>query len=214
MIQIQKFIFNSFSENTYLVWDETSKESFIIDPGCFFDSEKKILSDFISSNDLSLKYLILTHAHIDHILGCNYIKKNYSAEFYMPEGELLLLNHAEKQAEMFDLNIEAPPLPDHFLNESLVLSIGDSRLVFLSTPGHTPDEYCIYLDTEKICFTGDVLFQNSIGRTDLWGGNSNRLMNSIKNKLMNLPDETKIYPGHGNESTIGLERVNNPFLNN
>lgn len=214
MIQIQKFIFNSFGENTYLVWEETSKESIIIDPGCFLDTEKKRLSDFISLNDLSIKYMILTHAHIDHILGCNYVKKNYSAEFYMPEGELPLLTHAEKQAEMFDLNIETPPLPDHFLNEELVLLIGDCKLVFLSTPGHTPDEYCIYFDTEKICFTGDALFQNSIGRTDLWGGDYILLMDSIKNKLLNLSDEIKIYPGHGNESTIGFERVNNPFLNN
>jgi len=214
MIKIQKFIFNPFTENTYLVWDEISKESIIIDPGCFSDSEKKRLADLISSNDLSIKSMILTHAHIDHILGCNYIKKNYSVEFYMPEGELPLLNHAEKQAEMFDLSIETPPLPDHLLNEKLELGIGDYKLIFLSTPGHTPDEYCIYFEKEKICFTGDVLFQNSIGRTDLWGGNYNQLMDSIKNKLMSLSDDIKIYPGHGNESTIGFERLNNTFLNN
>jgi len=214
MIKIQKFIFNSFCENTYIVWDETSKEGIIIDPGCFSDSEKKSLSGFINLNRLSIKYMILTHAHIDHILGCSYIKKNFAAEFYMPGGELTLLNHAAKQAEMFDLIIETPPVPDYFLNEKLVLSIGNCELIFLSTPGHTADEYCIYFETEKICFTGDILFQNSIGRTDLWGGNYNQLMNSIKNKLMNLSDEIKIYPGHGNGSTIGVERVNNPFLNN
>lgn len=212
MIKIQKFIFNLFQENTYLVWDEISKESAIIDPGSFSDTEQKSISEFVSVNNLYLKYLILTHAHIDHIFGCNFVKKNYTLKFYMPEGELPLLKNAEKQADMFDLKIEPPPLPDYFIKEELDLYLGNSKINFLSTPGHSPDEYCIYLEAEKICFTGDVLFDRSIGRTDLWGSSQVKLMKSIKSKLLTLPDEVIIYPGHGNDSTIGIEKLNNPFL--
>jgi glyoxylase-like metal-dependent hydrolase (beta-lactamase superfamily II) len=114
---------------------------------------------------------------------------------------------------MFSLSIEQPPLPDKIINEQTELYLGKSRLNFLFTPGHTPGEVCIYLKDEKICITGDVLFKEGIGRTDLWGGDYDTLINSIHLKLLSLPDETKIYPGHGEKSTIGDEKINNPFLN-
>lgn len=212
MIKVEVFTFNAFSENTIVLWDDESKEAAVIDPGTSSVSEEKILSEFISSEKLTVKYLINTHCHIDHILGCSFIKKKYDPTYYTPEQDLPLLENAEQQASMFGIDITKPPDPDKFITEETELFLGNSKLKFLFTPGHTPGEYCIYLQEEKICITGDVLFNESIGRTDLWGGDYNTLLNSIEKKLLSLPDDVVIYPGHGESSTIGYEKQNNPFL--
>lgn len=212
MIKVEVFTFNAFSENTIVLWDDETKEAAIIDPGTSSASEEKILSEFISSNKLQVKYLINTHCHIDHILGCSFIKEKYNPVFYVPEQDIPLLENAEQQAAMFGIDISKPPEPDKFITEDTELFLGNSKLKFLFTPGHTTGEYCIYLENEKICITGDVLFNESIGRTDLWGGDYNTLLKSIENKLLSLPDEVVIYPGHGENSTIGYEKQNNPFL--
>jgi glyoxylase-like metal-dependent hydrolase (beta-lactamase superfamily II) len=213
MVQIKVFTFNLFAENTIILCEDITKESAIIDPGVSNKDEEKILEDFISKNELKIKYLINTHCHLDHILGCDFIKRKFNPEFYAPEKDIFLLHNAPQQAEMFSLSIEQPPLPDKIINEQTELYLGKSRLNFLFTPGHTPGEVCIYLKDEKVCITGDVLFKEGIGRTDLWGGDYDTLINSIHLKLLTLPDETKIYPGHGETSTIGDEKINNPFLN-
>ncbi len=212
MFKIHVFTFNDFSENTIVVWDESGKEAAVIDPGNSNPEEDGKLSDFISQNNLSIKYLINTHCHIDHILGLNFVKKKYNAVFLAPEGDLELLKSAEGQAAAFRMLIHTPPQPDRFINEDDQIGIGNVIGKFLFTPGHTPGEYCLYFEKEKVCITGDVLFRESIGRTDLWGGNYNTLINSISKKLMLLPDDVEIYPGHGVKSSIGYERVNNPFL--
>jgi len=157
--------------------------------------------------------LINTHCHIDHILGCRFIKEKFNPVYYAPEKDIPLLEHASDQAQMFNITISVPPKPDELITEKTGLYLGKSKLSFLFTPGHTPGEYCIYLELEKICITGDVLFNESIGRTDLWGGDYNNLINSIKSKLFVLPDDITIYPGHGEESTIGHEKQYNPFIN-
>jgi len=213
MINVQKFTFNSFAENTYVLWDDASKETVIVDPGCSDTYEEKELENFISSNKLIVKYLFNTHCHIDHIFGCGFVKEKYKVPYYAPEKDVILIEHFDKQAE--SCGIEAtiqPPLPDYFITEDLKIILGKSALKFLFTPGHSPGEFCIYFHEEKFCITGDVLFQNSIGRYDLWGGNSDTLYHSIKTKLLILPDDTIIYPGHGDESTIGDEKRLNPFL--
>ena len=212
MIKVEKFVFSPFSENTYVIWDDETKETIIVDPGCFDDSEENILSKFISKNDLKIAYLINTHCHIDHIFGCAFIKKKYNPTFLIPEGDLPLLQNALKQAEMFGVEIKDPPKPDQFLSESRSLKLNHTEIIFLYTPGHTPGEFCIYLEKGKILISGDVLFKESIGRTDLWGGNYDTLINSISTKLLVLPNEVKVYPGHGEETTIGEEKKNNPFL--
>ena len=213
MIQVKVFTFNLFSENTLVLWENDSKESAIIDPGTSTKAEENILKEFVSSNNLNIKYLINTHCHIDHILGCKFIKDNYNPKYFVPENDLVLLNNAEQQAQMFDISLEIPPSPDEFITEELILFLGKSEVKFLFTPGHTAGEYCLYLEKEKICITGDVLFKESIGRTDLWGGDYNTLIQSIQSKLFVLPDEVVIYPGHGDISTIGYEKQYNPFLN-
>ncbi|HSW53537.1 MAG TPA: MBL fold metallo-hydrolase [Ignavibacteriaceae bacterium] len=212
MIKVKVFTFNLFSENTIILWDDETKEVAVIDPGTSSLDEEKTLADFISSEDLNVKFLINTHCHIDHILGCKFVKEKYNPVYYAPEKDIPLLDHAQQQAQMFDIILDEPPKPDLLIDEATDISLGNSKLKFLFTPGHTPGEYCIYLEKEKICITGDVLFNESIGRTDLWGGDYTALIESIENKLLVLPDEVMIYPGHGETSTIGYEKQNNPFL--
>ena len=201
-----------FAENTIVLWDDETKEAAIVDPGNSSVEEDELLAEFISTEKLKIKYLINTHCHIDHILGCKYVIEKYQPIYYAPEKDLPLLEHAADQAQMFDVQLNNPPKPDEFITEETKLSLGKSELKFLFTPGHTPGEYCIYFENEKICISGDVLFNESIGRTDLWGGDYNTLISSIQNKLLVLPDEVKIYPGHGESSTIGYEKQNNPFI--
>lgn len=162
-------MFGPFQENTYLVWDETTNECAVIDPGCYNETEEKNLSEFISLHNLKIKYLLCTHCHIDHVIGCAFIKETYNPLFYIPEKDLPLIQNAEKQAAAFNLNLKIPPPHDHFISDDLILHLGDKKLLFISTPGHTPGEYCIYLKEDAVCITGDVLFKGSIGRTDLWG---------------------------------------------
>ncbi len=212
MLVIKSFAFNIFSENTFIVWDELTKESVVIDPGCSNQSEEEKLTDYLSEHNLEVKYLINTHCHIDHILGCKFIKEKFNTIYYAPEKDLSLLERAEVQAAAFGLTIDKIPKPDKFLSEDLQLNLGRSRMSFLFTPGHTPGEYCIYFEKEAFCITGDVLFKNSIGRTDLWGGDYDTLIHSIKTKLFSLPDNVTIYPGHGENSKIILEKNGNPFL--
>ena len=212
MVQVKVFTFNLFAENTIMLWDSESKEAAVIDPGTSTSDEQNTFSDFIVSENLMIKYLINTHCHIDHILGCRFVKENYNPVYYAPEKDIPLLDHAQQQAQMFDIEMEEPPKPDQLITEATELSLGNSLLRFLFTPGHTPGEFCIYLENEKICITGDVLFNESIGRTDLWGGDYITLIDSIEKKLFILPDEVVIYPGHGATSTIGYEKQNNPFL--
>ena len=213
MIKTENFVFNYFAENTIVMWDDETKESAVVDPGMYSKEEEKVFDDFVVQYNLKLKYLINTHCHIDHILGCRYIVSKYGVNYYAPEKDLILLKNSSTQAEMFGLNMEDPPLPDKLISEESELTLGDTKLKFLFTPGHTPGEFCIYIKDEKICITGDVLFKEGIGRTDLWGGDYNTLINSIETKLFSLPDDVKIYPGHGESSTIGHEKQNNPFLN-
>ena len=201
-----------FSENTIVIWDDVTKEVAVIDPGNSTPEEDKILSDLISSKNLIVKYMINTHCHIDHILGCKFVKEKYNPIYYTPEQDLALLKNAQQQAKMFDISIDTIPEPEEYLTEEIELFLGELKMNFLFTPGHTPGEFCIYLEKEKICISGDVLFNESIGRTDLWGGDYNTLINSIQSKLFTLPDDVKIYPGHGEDSSIGYEKQNNPFL--
>lgn len=213
MLKVHKFTFNPFGENSYLIWEKESKQAAVIDPGCYDDSEKKETDDFINSNELKIKYLFNTHCHLDHIFGNCYIKSKYNPEYYAPEEDLPLLQNASHQANMFGLEIKEICVPDKFIKDGMKLLLGNSELEFIFTPGHTPGGYCIYSQSNNICITGDVLFDGSIGRTDLLGGNYNQLLESIREKLFVLPDETTIYPGHGDASTIGREKKTNPFFN-
>jgi glyoxylase-like metal-dependent hydrolase (beta-lactamase superfamily II) len=213
LIQIKKFTFNLFSENTFVLSDDETKECAIVDPGCSDSLEEQELENFIIDNSLTIKYLINTHCHIDHILGCEFVKKKFNPTYYAPELDIPLLKNANMQASFVGMDFSISILPDEYLTEEKKLYLGISELSFLFTPGHTPGEFCIYIQDIKTCISGDVLFFDSIGRTDLWGGNYDVLIKSINEKLLSLPEETIIYPGHGESSTIGREKKLNPFLN-
>ena len=200
-LQLKKFTFSPFMENTYAAWDENTRETAIIDPGCYDINERQVLSNFLREENLDVKYLINTHCHIDHIFGNAYVKESYNVEFMAPEKDLFLMDKAVEQAEIFGVEIQHSPQPDKLIVEGSSINLGDIRGEFLFTPGHTPGEFCVYFPEEKICFTGDVLFMEGIGRTDLWGGDFDTLINSITEKLFTLPDDVIIYPGHGEKST-------------
>ncbi|MDY0083854.1 MAG: MBL fold metallo-hydrolase [Ignavibacteriaceae bacterium] len=213
MIQIKVFTFNLFAENTIILWDDESLECAVIDPGCSNSDEENKLADFIEKKNLKVKFLINTHCHIDHIMGCEFVKMKYNPKYFIPDLDLPLIENASMQAGTIGIDFSINIRPDEFLSENKKLSLGRFELEFLFTPGHTAGEFCIYIPDIKTCITGDVLFNESIGRTDLWGGNYDTLIQSIQEKLLTLPDDTIIFPGHGESSTIGKEKMFNPFLN-
>lgn len=212
MLKINKFICSPFSVNTYIIWDEDSKIAAVIDPGFYNADERSKASDFITTEHLDVKYLINTHCHIDHIFGNAFIKTKYNSEFLAPEKDVFLLDLMIDQAKNYGVDLTPSPKPDKIISETERFILGNSEGKFIFTPGHTPGEYCLYFEKDKICFTGDVLFHESIGRTDLWGGDFDTLISSIKTKLFTLPDDVIIYPGHESSSSIGHEKNHNPFI--
>ena len=210
-IKIKTFIFNPFQENTYLLYDE-SGEAVIIDPGCYTQNEEDELALFISDNNLNLKHLLNTHSHIDHILGNRFIVEKYGLPLQSHQKDAFLIERAKDQAVVFGMQIEEPPMPGNYLDESDILKFGNSELKIIHAPGHSPGSLVFYNTENRFMIVGDVLFNQSIGRTDLPGGNLDTLLKSIFTKLFPLGDDMTVYPGHGAPTTIGQERVANPFL--
>ncbi|MDQ3048047.1 MAG: MBL fold metallo-hydrolase [Bacteroidota bacterium] len=211
MISIQTFTFNPFQENTYILYDE-SRECVIIDPGCYDDAERAELSGFIDGHGLRPVKLINTHCHLDHVFGNGYVAKTYQLELEMNELDLRILHAYPATLNLYNLNGQPSPEPGHFLNEGDLVKFGHSTLEILLTPGHSPGSITFYNKEEKFMIAGDVLFNGSIGRSDLPGGNHETLISSIKNKLLPLGDDFKVYSGHGPMTTIGAEKKSNPFL--
>ena len=211
-MEIKTFTFNQFLENTIIVSDSTN-ECIIIDPGCYNDEEKKILENYITKNNLNPVKLINTHCHIDHILGNNFVSRNWGIDLEINEKDLDLLNNADQIAKIYGFtNYERSPMPKKFINEDDIINFGISELKVIFTPGHAPGHISLYSEKDSLIISGDVIFQNSIGRTDLPGGDFNTLINSIKNKILSLDDNVIIYCGHGPNTTVGNERRKNPFL--
>ncbi len=211
MINVHYFAFGPFQENTYVLWDET-KECIVLDPGNSTANENEKLSDFISQNNLNLKRLILTHAHIDHINGNKYVFDTYGLLPEVHKDDVYFIEKHLSSATMYGLSVEQSPMPKAFINEGDVISFGKSSLQTLHTPGHSPGSISYYNLEDKFIIGGDVLFYGSIGRSDLPMGNHDTLIKSIKEKLIPLGDDMKVYSGHGMPTTIGFERINNPFL--
>jgi len=209
---VKQFTFNPFSESTYLAWNKTTSEAMIIDPGCYLQNEKTELKSYILDNEILVKYVVNTHGHIDHIFGNAFCKNEFSAQLAYSALDKPMIDSSKEQAALFRMELQPSPEADILLTEETILQLGTYSASFLFTPGHTPGEYCILFKELDICFTGDVLFKESIGRTDLWGGNLLSLMTSIRTKLFTLDDAVVIFPGHGPSSTIGGEKRNNPFF--
>ncbi|MES2780923.1 MAG: MBL fold metallo-hydrolase [Bacteroidota bacterium] len=211
MITVQSFTFNEFQENTYVLFDET-KECVIIDPGCHRPSEQRELVEFMHTNELKPVKLLNTHCHIDHVLGNTFVVERFHLSLYMHEGELFTYNDTLRWTTLFGI----PPLeiPENkvFVTEKDTITFGNSTLNIAHTPGHSKASITFYNLEEKFAIAGDVLFMESIGRTDLPGGNYETLIQSIQTVLFSWPDDIRIYSGHGYPTTIGHERKFNPFL--
>ena len=211
MMTIKVFPFNPFQENTYILYDET-KECIIIDPGCQMNGEKRLLADFIRKNELKLVHLINTHCHLDHVFGNAFVKETFDVPFSIHRGELPVLKAAVSVGAQYGVACEASPEPDSYIEDGDEIRFGNSVLKAILTPGHSPASLSFYSEKERFVIAGDVLFLNSIGRTDLPGGDYKTLISSIMEKLLPLGDDVVVYNGHGPSTSIGRERLSNPFL--
>ena len=211
-MKLKSFTFNQFYENTFIVSDSTN-DCIIIDPGCYSNDEKNILKKYIKDNNLNPVKLINTHCHIDHILGNKFVAKTWDLNLETHQNDIKLLENSAEIARLYGfIDYEKSPSTTQFLNEGDIVEFGNSKLKILHTPGHAPGHISLYSKEEKFIISGDVLFKSSIGRTDLPGGDFNVLIESIKTKILCLDDDTVVYCGHGPATTVGYERVNNPFL--
>jgi hydroxyacylglutathione hydrolase len=211
MIKVKIFTFSPIQENTYVLYNEFGK-ALIIDPGCYSREEEQELSHFLSKNSLLPVQLINTHCHLDHVFGNKWVYETYQTPLFIHPDEEKMLQYAPISGEKWGLPFINYNGPLHFLNEGDTILLGNDALKVILTPGHSPASICFYCESQDFLIGGDVLFRESIGRTDLPGGDHNTLLNSIREKLFILPDKTTVYPGHGMPTTIGYEKTNNPFL--
>ena len=213
MLQFESFVFNPFAENTYVVYDDNVKECIIIDPGCSSVGEENELFGFIDSHRLKPLMAINTHGHIDHIVGNAAVKNRYGIKVFAHPNVKNDFLRSRQQAMMFGLPFMGDcDLPDCDLEDGEIIKIGESTLEVISTPGHAMGSISLYAMMESWVFTGDALFCRSIGRTDLPGGNYEQLRTNIIEHLFHLPDDTEVYSGHGESTTIFDERRYNMFL--
>jgi hydroxyacylglutathione hydrolase len=211
MLHIQPFTFNPFSENTYLVWDD-SLACVVIDPGCADRSEQQALAQFMAAQNLKLELVLNTHCHIDHVFGNRWLVDTYKVPLAAHRKDLMNLNGAVPYAHMMGMSFDPSPEPTIWLDGMKEISFGQTTFEIRFTPGHAPGHVSFYHAASGTLFSGDVLFQGSIGRTDLPGGNFSTLMQSIAQQILTLPDETVVWSGHGPETTVGEERQHNPFI--
>jgi hydroxyacylglutathione hydrolase len=206
---IERIVVGPLGVNCFILGDKQSGEAIVVDPG----ADCPLILSAVSRFGLKVKYIINTHGHFDHV-GCNKaIQEGTGAELLIHENDQLLLSQAARSARNYGLSVEDSPAPTRHLTDGLTLQIGRRTIEVLHTPGHTQGGCSLLLRNEQVVLTGDTLFADSVGRTDLPGGDHEQLMASIREKLMPLPDETVVWPGHGPSSTIGQERRHNPYIN-
>lgn len=210
MLSLQTFTFNPFQENTYVLYDETN-EAVVIDAGCYDRDEERELSDFISNKKLTVKAIFNTHSHIDHILGTYYVKDKYKVPLFIHRLDEQVLRAGKMSAQIYGIPNFTEVSPDSYFAEGEQVKVGNQSLDVLFLPGHAPGHVGFYHAAQKILLGGDVLFFRSIGRTDLPGGDYDTLIESIHKKIFTLPDDVVVYPGHGPTTTVGEEKVENPY---
>lgn len=211
MLQIKTFTFNPIEENTYLLVDE-AKNCIIVDPGCYFDHEKDELKNFITRNHLNPVYLLNTHCHLDHVFGNLFVAEEYKLKLHAHRLEKEVLDMAPVSGLMYNLPFDNYTDEIVYIREGETITTGQNTLRLIHVPGHSPGSLCFYCEEQKFLIGGDVLFRESIGRTDLPLGNHQALLSGIREKLFTLPDDVVVYPGHGPATTIGHEKVHNAFL--
>lgn len=212
-MKIKIFEFNPLGVNTYVLYDETG-ECIVVDASCFFSDENELLLNFILDNNLVVKHLVNTHLHFDHVFGVNFMASQFGLKLQAHRDDIFLLEKMSEQLQLFGFNTNVNYTPEvgRYLSENDVISFGEQQLKVLHVPGHSPGSIVFYNEKEQFAVVGDVLFNGSIGRTDLLGGNFEQLIEGIRTKLFTLPDKTEIYPGHGPKTTIGREKRDNPFV--
>ncbi|WP_420385597.1 MBL fold metallo-hydrolase [Roseivirga sp.] len=208
-MQIKTFTFNPFMENTYVVYDQG--KAAIIDPGCYDPAEEKELVEFVQKEGLEVEKILSTHGHIDHVLGNAFVKNHFNIPLWIGEHDQETLRSVAAYAPSYGFQKYTAVEPDVLMKEGEYITIGSSQLKVLFVPGHAPGHIAFYHETEGFVLGGDVLFRESIGRTDLPGGDFDTLINSIRTEFFTLPNDTVVYPGHGGETTIGYEKKYNPF---
>lgn len=211
MLSIKAFIFNPVQENTYILYNE-NRQCCIIDPGCYFDQERSSLKEFIENSGLSPVLLLNTHCHLDHVFGNKYVHESWNLTLHIHEKEKIVLDSAPIAGKTWQLPFDNYEGPLIMLKEGETIGIGEDELEIRFTPGHSPGSVCFYHEAGGFVIGGDVLFNGSIGRADLPGGDYATLINSIQTQLFTLPDDTRVYSGHGPMTTIGFEKMNNPFV--
>jgi len=211
MVHVKVFTFNPIQENTYVLYNQNG-HAIIIDPGCYFTAEQETLKNFIDENGLKAVQLLNTHCHLDHVFGNRWVHETFGLELYIHPKEEAMLAYAPQSGMKWGVPFDNYRGPLHFLQEGNSVFLDDDELKILFTPGHSPGSICFYAAKDGFIIAGDVLFHESIGRTDLPGGDHDTLLNSIRKELFVLPDETVVYPGHGPATTIGHEKEHNPFL--
>lgn len=212
-MQIQRFVVNMIEENTYLLYDKKGNAA-LIDCGAFYPEEKSSIKNFIIDKQLNLTHLLNTHAHFDHLFGVDFICESFHISLEINRAEKDIYESAPLQTRLF-MQQEIPlvlPSKVSFFNDGDVINIGNIKLTVISTPGHTPGGVCFYDEDHKILFSGDSLFRGQIGRCDFPGGNEHQLIKMLKERILTLPDDVQVFPGHGDSTTIGYERLYNPFL--
>lgn len=211
MLHIKPFTFNPYAENTYVLSD-ASKACVIIDPGCYTPEERALLAGYIAAEGLTVTHLLNTHGHIDHMLGNAFVKDTYKVPFAAHKLAVPELEATQAYGSMMGIKPDISPEPDRLIAAGDVIQFGETSLDVWFTPGHSAGHVSFYHAASRQLFSGDVLFQGSIGRTDLPGGSFPVLMESIRDQFLPLPDEVIVYPGHGPETSIGAERQANPFI--
>ncbi len=203
---------NPYQENTYILYTENGNCA-IVDPGMYTAAEQNAVVNFIKENGLKPELLLNTHCHIDHVLGNKFVFDQYGLKPQFNKGELIVLQSIPSYAPQQGFDYQLSPEPETYLPESGQITLGGEVLELLFVPGHSPAHLCFYSKADKFIIGGDALFRGSIGRTDLPGGNHSLLLESIKSQLFTLPEDVEVYPGHGPHTTIGFEKLNNPFFN-
>ena len=211
MLKIKSFVFSPIQENTYLLYNEFN-ECLIIDPGCYFPEEKDELKAFITQSGFKPKMLLNTHCHLDHVFGNKFVAETYELMLQLHEKEKQMLELAPTSGLMYDMPFDNYAGDYMYLKEGDIIKLGEDELKVIEAPGHSPGHICFYCAKQNFIISGDVLFNRSIGRADLPGGNLETLLKNIREKLFVLPDETIVYSGHGPVTTIGDEKKYNPFL--
>ena len=212
MLHVKSFAFNPFSENTYVIYND-EKDAFLIDPGNMPEAETETLNDFIKINELKIKNILLTHAHIDHIFGLQWAYDTFEVPVLIHFDEMEILERASFTAKNYGFFFPAFKGELQHIKEGDKLNLGSETIKIYDVPGHSPGSVAFYNQNNGFVISGDALFMMSIGRTDLYKGDYDQLISSIKTKLLTLPENTKVYSGHGETTSIGFEKEHNPFLN-